>query len=93
MDRESAIRSKLTAAFSPDALRIENESHKHAGHRDAAQDTHFKVVIVSRVFEGKARIERHRMVNEVLQGELDAGLHALAIKALTPAEARGLSLG
>jgi len=91
MDRETSIRTKLRAAFAPDSLIVENESHRHHGHAGAGVDTHFKVTIVSRVFEGKNRIERHRMVNELLQEDLKAGLHALAIKALTPAEARGLS--
>ena len=92
MDRETAIRSKLRAAFAPDSLSVENESHRHHGHAGAGADTHFKVTIVSKAFEGKDRIERHRMVNDILSIELGAGLHALAIKALTPDEARGLAL-
>ncbi|MFZ1989137.1 MAG: BolA family protein [Alphaproteobacteria bacterium] len=92
MDREASIRNKLQAAFAPDSLIVENESHRHHGHAGAGSDTHFKVTIVSKAFEGKGRVERHRMVNELLGEELAAGLHALAIKALTPAEARGTSL-
>jgi BolA family transcriptional regulator, general stress-responsive regulator len=92
LDRESSIKSKLNAAFAPDRLIVENESHRHRGHAGAGEDTHFKVTIVSKVFEGKARVERHRLVNELLATELGSGLHALAIKALTPDEARGLSL-
>jgi BolA family transcriptional regulator, general stress-responsive regulator len=92
MDREAAIRSKLQAAFAPDALNVENDSHRHHGHAGAGADTHFKVSIVSKAFEGKGRVERHRMVNDILSIELSSGLHALAIKALTPAEARGLAI-
>jgi BolA family transcriptional regulator, general stress-responsive regulator len=92
LDRESAIRSKLQAAFAPEALEVQNESHRHHGHAGAGSDTHFRVTIVSKAFEGKARLERHRMVNDILSTELGSGLHALAIKALTPNEARGLSL-
>jgi BolA protein len=92
MDREASIRRKLEAAFAPDSLIVENESHRHHGHAGAGSDTHFKVTIVSKVFEGKGRVERHRLVNELLREDLAAGLHALAIKALTPAEARGTSL-
>ena len=92
VNREAAIRSKLQAAFAPEALIVENESHRHHGHAGAGADTHFKVTIVSKAFEGKPRIERHRMVNDILSIELSMGLHALAIKALTPAEARGLEL-
>lgn len=92
MDREAAIRSKLQAAFAPDLLSVENELHRHHGHAGAGADTHFKVTIVSKAFEGKGRVERHRMVNDILSIELGSGLHALAIKALTPAEARGLAI-
>lgn len=92
MDREASIRAKLKAAFAPDSLIVENESHRHHGHAHAGADTHFKVTIVAKAFEGKSRVARHRMVNDLLQEELKAGLHALAIKALTPAEARGTSL-
>lgn len=92
MNRRDIIESKLKAAFAPDALKIENESALHHGHTGAGDETHFRVAIVSLAFEGKSRVERHRMVNEALAVELAGGLHALAIRALTPAEARGLSL-
>jgi len=92
MDREAIIRAKLNAAFAPEGLKIDNESAHHRGHAGAGADTHFRVAIVSHAFEGKTRVERHRMVNEALAVELAGSLHALAIRALTPAEARGLSL-
>jgi len=44
------------------------------------------VEIVSAAFEGHSRVARQRMVYETLKAELDAGLHALAITTLTPAE-------
>jgi BolA protein len=44
------------------------------------------VYIVSDAFRGKSRIERHRLVNETLSGELASGLHALAIHASAPGE-------
>jgi BolA family transcriptional regulator, general stress-responsive regulator len=42
---------------------------------------------VSPAFKGKSRIERHRMINAALAGELAEGVHALAIKAEAPGEA------
>jgi BolA protein len=92
MDRQAIIQAKLQAAFAPEALKIENESALHHGHAGAGQDTHFRVMIVSLAFDGKSRLERHRMVNEALAIELEGGLHALSVRALTPAEARGLEL-
>ena len=47
-------------------------------------ETHFKVIIVSEIFEGKPLIDRHRAVNECLAQELNEGVHALSIDAKTP---------
>jgi BolA protein len=47
------------------------------------------VYIVAHAFNGKSRIERHRMVNETLIGELERSVHALAIRALAPGEDKG----
>ena len=86
MTLESRIRDKLTAAFGPLELVIENESAKHAGHHGSpgTGESHFRVHIVSARFAGASRIERHRLVNEALAEELKMGIHALAIKADAP---------
>ena len=91
MNIRDTITEKLTEAFKPQSLRVEDESHKHeghAGHRPGGE-THFRVYIVSPAFEGKSRIERHRMVNTTLDAELKGSVHALAIKAQTPGETAG----
>jgi BolA protein len=83
-----AIDSKLRARFTPARLAIEDESSKHHGHagwRDGGE-THFRVEIVSAAFEGHNRVARQRLVYQALKDELDAGLHALALTTLTPAE-------
>jgi BolA protein len=82
------ITEKLTAAFTPQSLRVVDESHQHeghAGHRPGGE-THFRVYIVSEAFKEKSRIERHRLVNAVLADELAAGVHALAIHPNAPGE-------
>ena len=84
----SRIENKLRAAFAPEDLRIHDESHLHqghAGHRPGGE-THFRVTIVADAFAGKSRVERHRMVNEVLADELADRVHALAIHAAAPGE-------
>ncbi|WP_413580939.1 BolA family protein [Bdellovibrio sp. HCB288] len=83
MNREARIFSALTSALTPSTLEIENESHMHSG---PASETHYKVLIVSALFEGKSRIDRQRLVNDALKTEFNQGLHALTQKALTPAE-------
>ena len=88
MPRQDLITEKLRNAFAPESLRVEDESHRHeghAGHRPGGE-THFRLYIVSEAFRGKSRIERHRMINETLAGELSTGLHALAIHAQAPGE-------
>jgi len=82
------IERKLTEAFSPQSLTVEDESHRHeghAGHRPGGE-THFRVYIVSQAFHGKSRLDRHRLINAALANELEAGVHALAIHAAAPGE-------
>jgi BolA protein len=82
------ITKKLSDAFTPQSLKVEDESHQHAGHaghREGGQ-THYRVYIVAEAFKGKTRIERHRMINATLSDELAAGVHALAIHAAAPGE-------
>ncbi len=85
----AAIRRKLERAFAPLELAIEDESARHAGHAGASLqgETHFRVRIVSRVFEGLSRVERQRRVYDALKDELAGRLHALALTTLTPDEA------
>ena len=88
MRTAETITKKLTEAFAPQSLKVEDESHQHAGHaghREGGQ-THYRVYIVAEAFKGKTRIERHRMINATLSDELAAGVHALAIHAAAPGE-------
>ncbi|XP_063001724.1 bolA-like protein 1 isoform X2 [Elgaria multicarinata webbii] len=79
---EACIRTKLQHALEPVHLEIINDSHMHAVPRGA--ETHFRVVVASRRFEGLSLIHRHRLVNEILQEELSGPVHALSIQAKTP---------
>ena len=88
MRTQDRIAERLTEAFAPQSLRVVDESHRHeghAGHRPGGE-THFRVHIVAEAFTGKSRLERHRMVNATLSGELAGGVHALAIHASAPGE-------
>lgn len=90
----TVIREKLTAAFAPTRLELEDDSWKHAGHhheggvdaRDGGE-SHFQLTIVSDAFEGQGRVARQRAVNAALKDELAGPVHALSIRALTVAEA------
>jgi len=82
------IRQKLTLAFAPDELVIEDESASHAGHSGARPEgeTHFRVRIVSKAFEGMGRVERQRKIYAVLSEELKDRVHALALTAAATSE-------
>ena len=82
------ITRNLTAAFAPESLRVLDESNQHAGHAGhrPGGESHFRLYIVSEAFRGKSRLERHRMINDTLIGELQGGVHALAIHAAAPDE-------
>lgn len=80
------IEDKLTAKFAPTSLSVVDESHLHEGHVGARPEgeTHFRVTIVAEAFDGRSRLERHRMVNETLDAELRGPVHALAVRAEAP---------
>ena len=82
------ITQALEAQLQPSALTVTDESEQHRGHGGWREggETHFRLYIVSDAFSGKSRVERHRLVNEVLKGAFDRGLHALAIQVKAPGE-------
>ncbi len=88
MQTKDVIMKKLTEAFAPESLRVEDESHLHAGHAGhrPGGETHYRVYIVSEAFRGKTRVERHRAINATLSAELAGNVHALAIHAAVPGE-------
>jgi BolA protein len=81
---QARIEQKLSSSLEPSLLEVINESSMHSV--PVGSETHFKVVIVSAAFEGKALIERHRLVYGALGDEMKNGIHALAITSRTPAE-------
>lgn len=85
---QEQIREKLAQALQPFLLAVENQSALHRGHAgdDGSGESHFAVIAVSNIFEGKTRIDRQRMIHNLLAYELDHGIHALLIKAMTEDE-------
>ena len=79
---EQIIESKIHSAFTPVHAEIHNESHMH--NVPPNSETHFKVVVISDVFNGKSPLQRHRAVNKLLEAELKGSVHALSIIAKTP---------
>lgn len=88
MSLQTRMREKLIVALRPTQLDVVNKSHLHSGHASSpgTGESHFRLLIVSDAFAGKSRIERHRIVNDVVREELKDGVHALAVKAVAPGE-------
>ena len=88
MTMQERIVARLAAALDPATLDVVDESDLHAGHAGAREGggTHYRVRVVSARFEGRSRIERHRLVHDLLKAEFADGLHALALIAKAPDE-------
>ena len=53
--------------------------------RDLAGDgDHYAAEVVSATFQGKTRVQQHKLVYDALQGKVGGALHALALKTATP---------
>lgn len=88
MSAEARLREKLMVALDPVRLDVINESEMHAGHRSSpgTGESHFRVLIVSEAFAGKSRVDRHRMVNDILGDDVGRRIHALALSTFAPGE-------
>jgi BolA protein len=85
--RKAEITRRLKAAFDPETLGVEDESHLHHGHEGAKDGRgHYRVLIISSIFEKKSMIERHRMIYRALEEMMRLDIHALAIDAWSPDE-------
>ncbi|MGO2018964.1 MAG: BolA family protein [Psychrobacter sp.] len=87
-----ALNTELQS-LQPKYLELINESMDHAGYFDG-KESHFKLTIVSDVFEGKRLVARHQLVYEQVNSLLTSQggqVHALAIHAYTPIEWQGQS--
>ena len=90
------IRDALKAGLAPSILDVIDESHKHAKHAHvvsrtgtagAPGETHFRIKVVAAAFDGKTRLERHRIVNGLVGVEMGLDkVHAIAIEARAPGE-------
>jgi len=81
----SELEQALRTALEPTRLEVLDESAAHAGHAGAnaqGSGTHFRIRIASPVFDGRSRVQQHRLVYDCLQHLMDRGLHAMAIEIL-----------
>jgi len=84
MNVQTIMEKKITQGIAFEFLSIDNESYRHAV--PVNSETHFKLILVSDIFEGMPLIARHRLVNELLSEELAGPIHALALHTYTSAQ-------
>lgn len=85
--RSELLRERLTQSFDPTELLIKDQSQLHIGHQGARDGkSHFDVTIVSTAFSGLSRIQRHQMVYDAVGSLFETDIHAMRIRAHTPAE-------
>ncbi len=91
MNREQRILEQMKK-LQPIKIELKNDSAKHAGHTQHlggagfTGETHYKLTLQSALFDGVSRIDRQRMIMDLLKDEFINGLHALEIKAASSKE-------
>lgn len=90
MEIETVILKKIKDNLKPDQVQLINESHKHVGHvgHNVDGSSHFRLEVVSSAFDGLSRVDRQRMVYNILKQELIDVVHALSLVLRTPDEAK-----
>ena len=85
MKRRSKIEKIIKEGFTPYYFSVLDVSEEHRGHQSFQEnvESHFEIVIVSKTFQNKSKIERHRMINNSLKEEYFLDLHSVKIKAMT----------
>ena len=89
MSVQLQIESRLANGLSVQHLEVLNESDSH--NVPAGSESHFKLVVVAPEFEGKTLLNRHRLINSILEQELKGQIHALAMHTYTEDEWNKLS--
>ena len=78
----NAILSKLTASLKPTDIELTDNSHEHVGFEE---ESHFKLYIVSHLFEDIPSEKRHQVIYALLSDVMKQ-VHELQIEAKAPSE-------
>ena len=76
------IEQAINSAFEVQFMELLNESHMHSG---PAPESHFKLTVVSKSFDGLSKVKRQQAIYKTL-AELMPQFHALALHTYTPTE-------
>ena len=87
-NRDQRLYNILSVNLNPKTLVISNQSDKHKHHSgdNGTGETHYDITIIADAFDTLSKINRHRLVTDLLTDELNSGLHALSLILKTPQE-------
>lgn len=78
---EELLRQGLGAVY----VHIEDHTDRHAGHEGARFGAgHYHIVVAAERFRGLNRLAAQRLVYGALAPMMDADIHALSMRTLTP---------
>tara|TARA_Y100001970_G_C13518100_1_gene501626 strand:+ start:77 stop:331 length:255 start_codon:yes stop_codon:yes gene_type:complete len=82
MNRKQRIYNLLSKKFDDFSLEIIDNSNLHVGHNnfDGKNETHIKIILTNKNTHTLDRLNIHRIINNLLEGEFKNGLHSLEIK-------------
>ncbi len=86
---QALVEKTIQDHFHPEFLKVHDWSHAHGSdHAETLKPLQkcFDLVIVSKKFEGKSLIARHRMVYGCMGMNQSTDIHSLTIQAHTPEE-------
>ncbi len=80
------IKKRIQADLNPDFLEVLDESGEHRGHKGVVDIicnvTHIGVRIKSDQLRFQSKVNQHRKIYEILQPEIQIGLHSVRIEIL-----------
>jgi BolA protein len=90
MSVEESIKGLIRQGLALYHLEVVNESGHHRGHAgdNGTGETHYNLLVVSDDFADMPRLQRQRVVNELLKGLLKQQVHALSMRCMSVGEYR-----
>ncbi len=88
MTLEESIDKKINDSLKPSFFKIFNFSDQHKNHYagDNKDTSHIKIIIVSELFHGHSRVERERIVHNILKEEISTAIHSIRLKLYIQSE-------
>lgn len=90
MKRKSKITNILKDNFKIYELEVRDISELHRGHSGyiKGEETHFEILVISDDFKNKTKLQRHKLLNNLLKSEFSNTLHSATYKLLTLDESK-----